>query len=117
MQGEIYSIYHLTIEPANFEDFEALVSQIVVATQKEPETLTYEYLVNADRSRVHIIERYRIEGLLPHVEETFSPFAERFLSLAKIDRLYVYGETTSEIRAKLDGFGAVYLTSFSGFTR
>ena len=117
MQGEIYSIYHLTIEPAIFDAFEALVSQIVAVTQKEPETLTYEYLVNADRSRVHIIERYRTDGLLPHVEGTFSPFAERFLVLAKIDMLYVYGETTSEIRAKLDAFGAVYLTSLSGFTR
>lgn len=117
MQGEIYSIYHLTIAPTDFPAFEALVAQIVIATQQEPDTLVYEYVVNADRTAVHIMERYRIAGLLSHVEKTFSPFAERFLSLAKIERLYVYGDTTPEVRAKLDGFGAVYLTPFSGFTR
>ena len=117
MQGEIYSSYHLTVEPAKFPAFEALVSQIVAVTQKEPDTLTYEYVVNADRSQVHIVERCRVAGLLPHVETTFSPFAEQFLSLAKIDALYVYGDTTPPIRARLDGFGAIYLTPFSGFSR
>jgi quinol monooxygenase YgiN len=97
--------------------FQELVSQIVSATSKEPDTLTYEYVVNADRSVAHIIERYRTPGVLPHVEKTFAPFAERFLSLAKIEKLFVYGETTPEIRAKLNGFGAVYLTPFEGFSR
>lgn len=66
---------------------------------------------------MHIIERYRTKGLLPHVEQTFAPFAERFLKLATIKKLFVYGDTTPEIRAKLDGFGAEYLTPFAGFSR
>ena len=52
-----------------------------------------------------------------HVEQTFAPFAERFLQLARIERLFVYGETTPAIRATLDGFGAEYFTSFAGFSR
>ena len=79
--------------------------------------MIYEYVVNADRSVVHITERYRTNGLLPHVEQTFAPFAERFLKLATIKKLFVYGETTPEIRTTLDGFGAEYLTPFTGFTR
>jgi len=117
MQGEIYSIYHLTIKPTNYDAFKTLVEQIVEATSKEADTTTYEYVVNADRTAIHIVEKYRTEGLLPHVEQTFSPFAERFLDLVTIDNLYVYGETTPEIRAKLDGFGAQYLTPFAGFSR
>jgi len=117
MQGEIYSIYHVAIEPSNFPAFQALVAQIVSATSKEPDTLTYEYVVNADHSVAHIIERYRTPGLLPHIEKTFAPFAEKFLSLAKIEKLFVYGETTPEIRAKLDGFGAIYLVPFDGLNR
>lgn len=54
--------------------------------------------------------------LLPHVEQIFTPFDERFLGLAKIESLFDYGETAPEIRAKLDGFGATYLTSFAGFS-
>jgi quinol monooxygenase YgiN len=117
MQDEIYSIYHLTIKPTNYDAFKALVEQIVEATSKEADTTTYEYVVNAERTAIHIVEKYRTKGLLPHVEQTFSPFAERFLDLVTIDALYVYGETTPEIRAKLDGFGAQYLTPFAGFSR
>ena len=117
MQGEIYSIYHLSVEPRDFDTFTALVDQIVEATSREPDTIVYEYVVNADRTVIHIVERYRTQGLLPHVNETFTPFAERFLELVTIENLYVYGETTPEIRAKLDGFGAQYLTPFAGFSR
>lgn len=117
MQNEIYSIYHLAIEPSNFPAFQTLAPEIVSATNKEPDTFTYEYVVHADHSVAHILERSRTPGLLPHVEKTFAPFAEKFWSLAKIERLFVYGETTPEIKAKLDGFGAVYLTPFEGFSR
>jgi quinol monooxygenase YgiN len=117
MQNEIYSIYHLSIKPTDYDAFKTLVEQIVEATSKEADTMTYEYVANADRTVVHIMEKYRTQGLLPHVEQTFAPFAERFLDLAKIEKLYVYGDTSAEIRAKLDGFGAEYLTSFAGFSR
>lgn len=117
MKNEIYSLYHLAVAPSDFEAFEQLIHPIVAATREEPDTMTYEYVVNADRSVVHIIERYRTTGLLPHVEQTFAPFAERFLKLAKIQKLFVYGDTTPEIRAKLDGFGAEYFTPFAGFSR
>jgi quinol monooxygenase YgiN len=117
MKNETYSLYHLSIDPSNYDAFKELIQPIVEATREEPDTTIYEYLVNADRTVVHIIERYRTQGLLPHVEQTFTPFAERFLKLASIDKLYVYGDTTPAIRAKLDGFGAEYLTSFAGFSR
>jgi quinol monooxygenase YgiN len=117
MQGELYTVYHLTLDPANFDAFKSLAEKIVDATRQEADTITYEYLVNADRTIAHIIERYQMDGVLPHVNETFSPYAAEFLSLATIDKLYVYGEPTAEIRAKLDTFGANYLTPFAGFSR
>jgi hypothetical protein len=117
MNNEIYSIYHLSIAPSNFEAFKELIQPIITATQEELDTTIYEYVVNADRTAVHIVERYRTQGLLPHVEQTFMPFAERFLKLVKVEKLFVYGDTTPAIRAKLDRFGAVYLTPFAGFSR
>jgi quinol monooxygenase YgiN len=117
MQNQTYSIYHPSIVPSDFEAFEELIQTIVAATSEEPDTTVYEYVVNAERTVVHIVECYLTRGLLPHIEQTFTPFAERFLELSKIEKLYVYGETTAEIRAKLDGFGAEYLTSFAGFSR
>lgn len=117
MQGEVYSIYHLSLDPKDFPAFEALVAKIVAAARQETDTLTYEYVVSADRKAVHIVERYRMAGVLPHIEETFAPYAEAFLSFATIEALFVYGEPTPDIRARLDGFGAVYLTPFDGFSR
>lgn len=117
MHGELYSIYHCTLDPADFPAFEELVGKIVTETAQEADTLTYEYVVNAAKTEVHIVERYRQAGLLPHVQQTFAPFAEKFLALVRIEKLYVYGETTPEIRTVLDGFGAVYLTPFAGFSR
>lgn len=117
MQGELYTIYHLTIDPVNFGAFKALAAKIVEGSREEPDTLTYQWLVNEDCAEAHILERYRMSGLLPHVEQTFSPHAEEFLSLATIEKLYVYGDPTPEIRAKLDSFGAIYLSPFDGFTR
>lgn len=117
MQNETYSLYHLSIDPLNFDAFKELIQPIVAATREETDTTIYEYLANADRTAVHIIERYRTQGLLPHVEQTFTPYAERFLKLAKFEKLFVYGDTTPAIRAKLDGLGAEYLTPFAGFSR
>jgi quinol monooxygenase YgiN len=107
MQDEIYSLFHLSIDPSDFDAFTELIQLIVAATRKEADTSIYEYLVNADHTEVHIIERYRTQSLLPHVEQTFAPFADRFLRLARIERVFVYGDTTPEIWAKRDGFGAV----------
>ncbi|MDF3416332.1 hypothetical protein HKX54_17825 [Sulfitobacter sp. M57] len=117
MKGELYSIYHMTIKPEHFAEFEALVAKIVEAASHEPDTLTYEYVVNADHTEVHIVERYLMAGVLPHVEETFAPYAEKFLSLARIEKVFVYGDPTPEIRTKLDGFGASYFKQFNGFTK
>lgn len=117
MQDEIYSIYHLAVRPENYPTFKTLIEKIVEATSNEADTLTYEYVVNADFSKVHIIERYRAAGVLPHTEQTFAPFADEFLRLSTIEALFVYGNPTPAIKAKLDGFGATYLTPFAGFTR
>lgn len=117
MQNEIYSIYHLSIQPADFDAFAAFIEPIIAATRKEADTTIYEYVVNDAHTVAHIVERYKTEGLLPHVVKTFTPYAEQFLKLAKIEKLYVYGETTPDIRAKLDEFGAEYLRPLAGFAR
>jgi len=86
-----------------------------MATLKQDTTID-EDAVKADRSEVQIIERYRTQGLLPPVEQTVAPGAERFLKLVTIKKLLVYGDATPAIRAKLDGFGAGYLTPFAGLS-
>lgn len=117
MQNDIYTVYHLTLEPANYDALKALIAKLVPAARREADTLTYEFFINAEHTKATIIEGYRRAGLVPHVTQTFAPYAKRFLELVKIDQLYVYGETTPEIRTALDAFDPIYLTGFAGFTR
>jgi quinol monooxygenase YgiN len=114
---EISCVYHMRVAPSQMADFKALIAGIVSATSKEPDTLIYEYTVSEGGDEVHIIERYRANGLLPHVQTTFAPFAKEFLKLAKIERLFVYGNVPPPVRAVLDGFGAQYMTPLDGFSR
>lgn len=94
-----------------------MITEIVALSNKEPGTLIYEYSLGDDGRSVHIVERYLTEGVLPHVEQTFGPFAERFLKLATINALYVYGEPPADLRAKLASFGAVFMAPLAGFAR
>lgn len=117
MHSYISCLFKLSIKPEQFAEFEALISRIVTATRQEPGTLVYEYSVNDERSIVHILERYDAEALVSHVDTTFAPFGERFLELCTITDLTVYGTPDAEIRKRLDPFGAVYMTTFDGFSR
>lgn len=117
MKNEITCVFNLAINEGKFPAFKELVSHIVEATYKEPGTLSYVYSVSDDQKTAHIVERYRQESLVGHVDHTFAPFAEDFLSLVTITGLTVYGEPDDEIRARLDPFGAVYMKPFDGFTR
>ncbi|WET16431.1 antibiotic biosynthesis monooxygenase [Yersinia intermedia] len=117
MKNEITCVFNLTINDGQFPAFKELVSHVVEATRKEPGTLSYVYSVSEDQQTAHIVERYRQQGLVSHVDHTFAPFAETFLSLVTITGLTVHGEPDEEIRKRLDPFGAVYMKPFDGFTR
>jgi hypothetical protein len=113
----ITNVFHMTVEPEDLEAFKSLIAEIIALAEKEPGTLIYEYSLGEDGRSVHIVERYLTEGVLPHVEETFGPYAERFLKLAKINTLYVYGTPPADLKAKLESFGAIFMAPLAGFAR
>jgi quinol monooxygenase YgiN len=117
MHPHISCLFTLTIKPAEFPAFKALIAQIVTATKQEQGTLVYEYSVNEEHSTVHILERYNVDAVVSHVDTTFAPFGERFLDMVTVTSLVVYGTPDAEIRKRLDPFGAVYMTPFDGFSR
>jgi quinol monooxygenase YgiN len=115
---DIYWLCIFTVHPGQFEAFKAVVRPLVEMTRKEEGALAYEYNVSEDHSRIHIIEHYRdSEAVIHHVQNTFSIFAERFTALATVSSFVVYGKPNAAARKILDGFGAVYLAKFDGFTK
>jgi hypothetical protein len=117
MHPYISCLFQLSIKPEEFSAFKALIAQIVEATKQEPGTVVYEYSVNEGNNTAHILERYKVEGVVSHVDNTFAPFGARFLEMATVKGLFVYGTPDAEIRKRLDPFGAVYMTPFDGFSR
>jgi autoinducer 2-degrading protein len=116
MVEDLYWVFTLHIKPGRYQEFRTLVAEIVAATRKEPGTLAYQYSVSADKTIVHIFERYRSsDAFVDHVEQTFGGYAERFLSLVTIVSLVVYGDPDARARKALDTFNATYMTIFDGF--
>jgi quinol monooxygenase YgiN len=115
---DIYWVCIFKVSAHQFDDFKAVVRPLVEATRKEEGALAYEYHVSNDRSEIHIIEHYRdSDAVIHHVQQTFSKFAERFTALATVSSFVVYGDPNGAAKAILDGFGAVYLAKFDGFTK
>jgi quinol monooxygenase YgiN len=118
MREDIYWACVFKVKSEQFDEFKQVVAPLVAATKQEPGALAYEYNVSDDRTTIHILEHYRdSDAVVSHVQHTFSKFAERFTALASVTSFIVYGVPGPEARKILDGFGAVYMTPFDGFTR
>lgn len=117
MHPYISCIFSLAVKPEDIPEFKELIAKIVAATKEEPGTLVYEYSVNDNFDTVHILERYKADAVVSHVDTTFAPFGQRFLELCTVTSLVVYGTPDAEVRKRLDPFGAVYMTPFDGFGR
>jgi|ERR1700722_8099606 quinol monooxygenase YgiN len=118
MREDIYWVCIFDVKPEQFAAFEEVVAPLVAATRQEPGALAYEYSVSADHATVQIIERYHdSDAVVSHVQQTFAKFEERFSALATLKSFVLCGAPSAEARKIVDGFGAVYMTPFDGFTR
>ena len=94
------------------------MAEMVESTRQEAGTLGYEWFLGEEGATCHIHERYTdSDAVMAHLGNFGANFAERFLQCFEPTGLAVYGEPSSEARAALDGFGAVYLGTFGGFVR
>jgi quinol monooxygenase YgiN len=117
MSNQITCVFEMDVLPGKLESFRDVIRQAVAATHKEPGVLLYEYGISDDGKKAYIVERYRAEALIPHVDETFAPFAQPFLDHVTFSALTVFGDATPEMRKRLDTFGAIYVKTFAGFDR
>ncbi len=108
----------MSVREGQLSDARELMPEMVESTRGEPGTLCYERFLDAGGTVCHIHERYAdSDAAMVHRGNFSAKFAERFLQYFEPTDLYVYGEPSDEARAALDGFGAVYLGTFGGFSR
>jgi quinol monooxygenase YgiN len=119
MSDNVYWLLELAIKPGEFDNFEALMKEMVEATQaNEPNTLNYEWSISDDRQSCHIYERYVDSAATMTYLGTFGEkFAERFMAALEPTRFLVYGTPNNEVKAALSGFGPVFRAPFGGFAR
>ncbi len=112
--------WHLqvSIRDGRFDEFKALMEEMVESTRKESGTLAYEWFLSEDSKSCHIYERYSdSDAVMTHLANFGSNFADRFVECVEPKSMIVYGEPADEVRTALDAFGAEFLSSFGGFSR
>ena len=107
-----------TIKPGQFENFKALVEELVRSTRNEPNTLAYEWFLSEDSASCHSIERFADSAAaLLHLGNFGENFADRFMPLVDVKQFTVYGAPNDEVKSVLVGFGATFMGPLNGFAR
>ncbi len=118
MTENIYWVLQLDVQAGGFEQFRALMLEMVAAADGEPGTLNYEWNISADSRVCHIYVRYRnCAAVMNHMAGWDVRFSRRFAALAAITRMSVYGAPDAAVKAVLDPYGPVYYEQFGGFSR
>ncbi len=117
MSEQIHWNLEVAILPGQLENFRAVARDLIANTQKEADTLTYEWHLSADNTKCHIIERYRNSAALITHGEGFHAFAERFFQACRLVRIDIYGPVTEEAKAGLTGLYPNYYSLLGGFNR
>ncbi|MGC3940529.1 putative quinol monooxygenase [Roseobacter sp. EG26] len=119
MEDHIEWVLEMNIQDGKGDAVQPLVEEMVAATREtEPGALTYEYYVNADKTRCTVLERYADNAaVMVHLGNFGEKFADRFFATFEAVRFTVYGPSNDEVRAALAGLGATFDARISGFHR
>ena len=119
MAGNIGWILRCDIKDGALDAFKTLMEEMVEATKAdEPETLNYEWFINADETKCQIYQRYKDStAIMTHLASFQRKFAERFLAAVTPTGLTVYGDPDDVVRGALSAFNPIYVSQIGGFAR
>jgi len=106
-------------EPSHFDSIASLAAEMsAYFLEHEPDTTHFEWSSTAERSHVHIHERYaNSEQALAHMAAFGQQFGSRFMALLKPVSVVVYGNPSAELRSALEGLSPAFTQPFAGFHR
>ena len=118
MNENVYWVLELAVQTGRLNDFSALKQQMVAAAQDETGTLNYEWNISADGAVCHVYVRYSDSAaVMVHMRAFGTRFSDRFMALAKITRMTVYGTPSTEVKQALTPYDPMYLAPCGGFKR
>ena len=106
-----------TIKEGQRAAFDAVMRDLVEASQKEEGTLNYEWTIGADGASVHVYERYKDADAATAHLSTWGPRAERFMAAAEVTRFSVFSNLTPALQDAVAGLQPVYMKPFGGFAK
>ena len=121
MTGRVSWVNELAVKDGKLESFRELMEEMVSGAKNEPGTLSYEWYISPDGGAVHVVETYADSAAVVahHVSEGFAlkNWAVRFMDCADVTRVNAYGDPDAAAREILDRLGAIYQSSWGGFSR
>jgi quinol monooxygenase YgiN len=116
MDNQISWHVDLAIKSEQLDNFHTLTGEMVETARRETGVLSYQRFVSEDCKTVHIYERYAdSDTAIAHLQTFTKVFAERFEGMVERKRFIVLGCPTAQLRAILDGLGAIYLKPLGEF--
>lgn len=108
----------LAIQDGQYDNSRILMEEMVASTRKESGVLRYEWYISADHKICHISEAYvDSQAVATHLQTFAHHFLTRFMTCFQPTQFTVYGAPSNEVQQVTDGFGAVYLGEFGGFSK
>ena len=108
------------IYDGKFDEFQAVAKQMVEEFELEPGTLTYRFVLSADRKRCRLIQGYADQAAITeHWINSRSVHQNifHFNQVAVTTRVEVYGDPGPKVAALAAAFGAEIFTAWEGFER
>lgn len=109
----------LDIHDGEFSEFEAVARQMVAVSEKEPGTITYNFVVSADRKHCRLAEGYAdIAAISEHFRgPAVQQFVPELLKIASVTVMEFYGDPGPEVTAMSAPLKPVFFPAFHGFDR
>lgn len=97
-------------------DFEAVMNDLVAATQSEDATLNYQYYVS-DEGDVLVYERFKDAAAANQHVDTWDQYADRWVAAAEPTRMVHLGNLPDDLRERHAALRPLLLRPLGGFAR
>jgi quinol monooxygenase YgiN len=109
----------LDIHEGKFLEFQKVAQQMVVATEREGGTLTYLFLLDADRKHCRLIETYDdVPAIAAHFQgSAVQEFVPQLLEVASLTTVEFHGDPGPDVLANAAQLKPAVYEPWMGFDR
>ncbi len=119
MSDHVHWMLVAKVNDGELPGFKKMMAEMVQTTMdNEPGALNYEWNISDDGVTCHIYERYAdSDATMVHMASFGKNFAKKFMSLANVTGITVYGKPDDTVKGALAAMGPVYMSPIGGFAR